>query len=137
MIVVVVLSYMPADPPKPTDAELEILSVLWSRGPSTVRDVHEVVATRKVAQYTTVLKQLQVMAEKGLVRRDESERSHVYEAARAREWTQRQLAGELMERAFAGSAGSLLVGALAARKASRKELAEVRRLLDEYEKGLR
>jgi BlaI family transcriptional regulator, penicillinase repressor len=82
-------------------------------------------------------RRLQVMAEKGLVRRDESERSHVYEAARAREWTQRQLAGELMERAFAGSAGSLLVGALAARKASRKELAEVRRLLDEYEKGLR
>lgn len=128
---------MPADPPRPTDAELEILSVLWSRGPSTVREVHEVVATRKPAQYTTVLKQLQVMAEKGLVRRDESQRSHVYEAARPREWTQRQLAGDLLERAFAGSAGGLVMGALSARKASRRELAEIRRMLDEYEKGMR
>lgn len=125
---------MAADPPKPTDAELEILTVLWSRGASTVREVHEVVAARKPTQYTTVLKQLQVMADKGLVRRDETARSHVYEAARPREWTQRQLAGDLLQRAFNGSAGGLVLGALAAKKASRQELAELRRMLDDYEK---
>src|ERR1035438_2053404 len=84
--------------------------------------------------FTTVLKQLQVMAEKGLVRRDETARSHVYQPARPREWTQRQLAGDLLNRAFGGSAKGLLLGALSARKASKKELAELRRLLDEYRK---
>src|SRR5215469_8876384 len=128
---------MPGDPPKPTDAELEILTVLWSRGPSTVRDVHEVIAARKPAQYTTVLKQLQVMAEKGLVGRDEKQRSHIYEAARPREWTQKQLAGDLLRRAFDGSAQSLLVGALSAKKASKAELAELRKWLDEYENETR
>jgi predicted transcriptional regulator len=126
---------MSDEPPRPTDAELEILTVLWSRGPSTVRDVHEVIAGRKPAQYTTVLKQLQVMAEKGLVRRDERQRSHVYSPARPREWTQRQLAGDLLHRAFDGSAKGLLLGALSARKTSKKELAELRSLLDEYQKG--
>ena len=126
---------MPDELPKPTDAELEILTVLWSRGPSTVRDVHEIIAGRKPTQYTTVLKQLQVMSEKGLVRRDEKQRSHVYEPARPREWTQRQLAGDLLNRAFEGSAKGLLLGALSARKASKKELAELRTLLDEYQKG--
>ena len=125
------------DPPKPTEAELEILTVLWSRGQSTVREVHEVIAKSKPAQYTTVLKQLQVMAEKGLVRRDETERSHVYDASRAMEWTQRQLAGDLMHRAFQGSAGGLMMGALSARKTSKRELAELRRMLDDYEKGMR
>ena len=124
-------------PPKPTDAELEILTVLWSRGPSTVRDVHEIIGARKPTQYTTVLKQLQVMAEKALVRRDESERSHVYEPSRPREWTQMQLAGDLLKRAFDGSAKGLLLGALSARKASKKELAELRKLLDEYQEGPR
>jgi predicted transcriptional regulator len=128
---------MQADPPKPTDAELDILCVLWSRGPSTVRDVHEVIAGRKPTQYTTVLKQLQVMSEKGLARRDESQRSHVYRAARPRDWTQQQLAGDLLQRAFEGSAGELVMGALSARKTSKRELAEVRRMLDEYEKRLR
>jgi BlaI family transcriptional regulator, penicillinase repressor len=123
--------------PRPTDAELEILAVLWSRGASTVRDVHEVIAERKPTQYTTVLKQLQIMAEKGLVRRDESQRSHLYEPAKTREWTQRQLAGDLLNRAFEGSAKNLLLGALSARKASKKDLDELRRLLDEYEKGTR
>jgi len=127
---------MPANPPKPTDAELEILCVLWSRGPSTVREVHEVIAESKPTQYTTVLKQLQVMATKGLVERDESERSHVYQSARSRDWTQRQLAGDLLQRAFGGSTGSLVMGALSQTKASKRELAEVRRMLDEYEKGL-
>jgi BlaI family transcriptional regulator, penicillinase repressor len=125
----------PLDPPRPTDAELEILTVLWSRGPSTVRDVHEAVTRRKPSQYTTVLKMLQIMAEKGLVRRDESQRAHVYASSRPREWTQRQLAGDLLQRAFGGSAKSLLLGALAARRASREELAELRRFLEEYEKG--
>src|SRR5579872_2564988 len=112
-------SYMAEQPSRPTDAELEILTVLWSRGPSTVRDVHEAITQRKPTQYTTVLKLLQIMAEKGLVRRDEKERAHVYEASRPREWTQRQLAGDLLQRAFAGSAKSLLIGALSARKASK------------------
>jgi len=126
---------MPPEPPKPTDAELEILTVLWSRGPSSVRDVHEVIAGRKPTQYTTVLKQLQVMAEKGLVRRNEQQRSHVYEPARPREWTQRQLAGDLLQRAFEGSAKGLLLGALSAQRASKKELAELRKLLDDYQEG--
>ena len=125
---------MPAEPPRPTDAELEILTVLWSLGPSPVREVHEVLSRRKPTQYSTVLKFLQIMAEKGLVRRDETERAHVYEPARPREWTQRQLAGDLLHRAFNGSAKSLLLGALSARKASREELAELRKLLDELEK---
>ncbi|HMC58952.1 MAG TPA: BlaI/MecI/CopY family transcriptional regulator [Candidatus Solibacter sp.] len=129
---------MPEKPdtlPRPTDAELEILTVLWSRGPSTVRQVHEATTRRKPAQYTTVLKLLQIMAEKGLVRRNADLRAHVYEASRPKEWTQRQLAGDLLQRAFGGSAKSLIVGALAARKTTREELAEVRKLLDEYEKG--
>jgi BlaI family penicillinase repressor len=124
----------PSGPPRPTDAELEILTVLWSRGPSTVRDVHEAIARQKPTQYTTVLKLLQIMAEKGIVRRDEEQRAHVYSVSRPREWTQRQLAGDLLQRAFAGSAKSLLLGALSARRASKEELAELRRLLEEYEK---
>ncbi len=128
---------MTDQPPRPTDAELEILTVLWSRGPSTVRDVHEVIAARKPAQYTTVLKLLQIMVDKGLVRRNEKQRAHVYEAAKPREWTQRQLAGDLLQRAFEGSARNLVLGALAARKAGKEELAELRKLLDEYEKGMR
>ena len=121
--------------PRPTDAELDILTVLWSRGPSTVREVHETIAARRPAQYTTVLKLMQIMADKGLLVRDETQRAHVYSAARPREWTQRQLAGDLLHRAFGGSARSLLMGALSARKASRKELDEMRRMLDEYERG--
>jgi BlaI family penicillinase repressor len=125
---------MAAEPPRPTDAELEILTVLWSRGPSTVRDVHETIVGRRPAQYTTVLKILQIMAEKGLVKRDEKQRAHIYAASRPREWTQRQLAGDLLHRAFNGSASGLLLGALSAKKASREDLDEIRRLLDSYEK---
>lgn len=127
-------SYMPGELPRPTDAELEILTVLWSIGPATVRDVHEVITRRRPAQYSTVLKFMQIMAEKGLVRRDETQRAHVYEASRPREWTQRQLAGDLLNRAFSGSAKALLLGALSAKKATREELAELRKLLDEYPK---
>ncbi len=135
-MVVVKSSYMDrlsGSTPRPTDAELEILTVLWSRGPTTVREVHETIAARKPTQYTTVLKTLQIMAEKGLVRRNEEQRAHIYQAARPREWTQQQLAGDLLQRAFNGSARSLMVGALSARKASKDELAELRKLLAEYE----
>ncbi len=123
---------MPGDPPRPTDAELEILTVLWSIGPATVREVYNALNRRRPAQYSTTLKFMQIMAEKGLLRRDESQRAHVYEASRPREWTQRQLAGDLLDRAFSGSAKALLLGALSARRASKKELAEMRELLDEH-----
>ena len=119
--------------PKPTDAELEILTVLWSRGPATVRDVHNVIAARKPTQYTTVLKLMQIMADKGLVQRDESARSHVYEPSFSEEQTQRQVVRHLLERVFAGSAPKLVMQALAAKKATPSELAEIRRLLDELE----
>jgi len=123
-----------AAPARPTDAELEILTVLWTAGQSTVREVHEEINRRRPTQYTTVLKQLQIMATKNLVQRDEHPRAHVYKAAKPREWTQRQLAGDLLQRAFGGSARILLMGALSARKASSEELAEIRSLLDDYEK---
>ena len=128
---------MPEQPqlPRPTDSELEILSVLWRLGPSTVRDVHDVLSKERAIQYTTTLKLMQIMAEKGLVKRDESARSHIYYACQAQERTQSQLAGHLLERAFGGSARSLLLGALSAKKASPEELAEMRKLLDEYETG--
>jgi BlaI family transcriptional regulator, penicillinase repressor len=128
---------MPEGLPRPTDAELEILTALWALGPSTVRGIHTAIAARKPTQYTTVLKMLQIMAEKGLVRRDEKERAHIYEAARPREATQRQLAGDLLARAFNGSAQSLMMGALAAGQTSKEELTELRKLLDDYEKGIR
>jgi len=123
---------MSDDLPRPTNAELEILTVLWSIGPSTVRAVYDVIRSRRPAQYSTVLKFMQIMAEKGLVRRDERERAHIYEPAKPREWTQSQLAGDLLERAFSGSAKALLIGALSARKATKKDLAELRELLDQF-----
>lgn len=119
-------------PPRPTDTELEILAVLWTTGPATVRQVHEAINQRRQTQYSTILKLMQIMAEKGLVLRDEEQRAHIYKAARPREWTQRQLAGHLLERAFSGSAKALLIGALSAKKATKSELAELRKLLDEY-----
>ncbi len=125
------------DPPRPTDAELEILTVLWSRGAATVREVHEVIAQRRPAQYTTVLKLLQVMAEKGLVKRDEDQRAHVYRASRPADWTQQQLAGDLIRRAFDGSAKNLILGALSAGKPSRREMDEIRKLLADYKESKR
>ena len=122
--------------PRPTDAELEILNVLWQRGASTVRDVHQAITrTRPAMGYTTVLKLMQIMAEKKLVRRDESERAHVYEAQLAREQTQQQLLGELIERAFEGSATKLVMQALSAKQASAEELTTIREMLDEFERG--
>ena len=119
----------------PTEAELEILNILWTLGPSTVRDVHT--ASQKETGYTTVLKQMQVMAEKGLLKRSERYRSHVYEARIAKEQTQRQLTRSLVQRAFDGSAKNLVLGALSSQKVSAADLAEIRRMLDEYEGGSR
>lgn len=121
------------DPPRPTDAELQILRVLWDRGPSTVREVHDAFAAERTVGYTTLLKLLQIMAEKGLVARDESKRSHVYRAKHPREATQRRLVRDLLARAFGGSAEQLVLHALSAKKATPAEIAEIRRLLDELE----
>ena len=120
---------------QPTDAELEILRVLWERGPSTVRDVHEVISMSKPTGYTTVLKLLQIMTEKGLVQRNEEQRAHVYEPCLEKEQTQRQLLGDLLERAFNGSAANLVMQALSTKKASPDELATIREVLDELEGG--
>ncbi len=128
---------MKPTPRKPTTAELEILRVLWRRGPSTVREVHHALNEEKATGYTSVLKFLQIMTAKGLVRRNESQRAHVYEAWLPAEQTKRQLAGDMLERVFEGSASQLMMHALAGRKASREEVEELRRLLDEYERNRR
>jgi len=112
---------------KPTDAELAILRVLWTRGPSTVRQIAAVMG--RESGYTTFLKLLQIMTEKRLVVRDESARTHVYEAAYTQDQTQRQLVTDLLERAFDGSAAQLVLQALAAARSSPEELAEIRKLL--------
>jgi predicted transcriptional regulator len=114
---------------------LEILKVLWRRGPSTVREVFEQLSEFKTSGYTTVLKMMQIMSEKGLVRRDETQRAHVYAAALAEDETQRQLIGDLLRRAFDGSAKRLVLQALSSEKASADELSEIRRMLDELERG--
>lgn len=121
--------------PRPTDTELEILKVLWERGPSTVREIHEALADSKGTGYTTVLKQLQIMAAKGLVERDELQRAHVYAAKAPREQTEAQLVTDLLDRALGGSASKLLMHALGSKRASRRELDEIRRMLREYEEG--
>ena len=122
-------------PPKPTDAELSILSVLWQRGPSTVREVWEQLNPTQRTGYTTVLKLMQIMHEKGLLERDEAQRSHVYAASFSEHHTQRQVVGHLVERVFSGSAPKLVMQALAGKKATPAELAEIRKLLDEMEGG--
>lgn len=116
--------------PRPTDAELAILRVLWAHGPRTVRQVHDVLTRERGCAYTTTLKLMQIMAEKGLVSRDERDRSHVYTARLSEEQTQRQLVRDLLDRAFGGSATKLVMQALAARRASADELREIRRLID-------
>jgi predicted transcriptional regulator len=120
-------------PPLPTDAELDILAVLWRLGPSTVREVHA--ALGKDSGYTTTLKQMQLMTEKRLLARSERFRSHVYEAGLPQEQTQKQIAGDLLRRAFGGSAKNLVLGALSAEPTSKEELREIRHMLDEFEKG--
>jgi BlaI family transcriptional regulator, penicillinase repressor len=120
--------------PAPTEAELGVLRVLWDRGASTVREVFEVIAAGKAVGYTTVLKQMQVMHQKGLLTRSERFRSHVYEPAVERSITQRQLASTVLQQAFDGSARGLLQSALAGRTVDAKELDEIRQLLDEYQR---
>jgi predicted transcriptional regulator len=122
---------------KPTASELEILRVLWARGPSTVREVHEALSEKKELGYTTVLKLLQIMTAKGTVRRDEGRRAHVYEACQPATETKRQLAGDVLQRVFEGSASELMIHALEGRRTSKKELEELRRLLEEYERRTR
>jgi predicted transcriptional regulator len=120
---------------RPTGAELEILGVLWDRGSSTVRDVHERLARGRDLGYTTVLKLLQIMAEKGLVRRDESQRAHVYSARVPAEQTQRQLIGDLLDRAFGGSAALLVQQALSSQKTSAEEIERIREHLNALERN--
>jgi BlaI family transcriptional regulator, penicillinase repressor len=128
---------MPSRPPRPTDAELAILRVLWERGPSTVRQVHASLHAERATGYTTVLKLLQIMSEKGLVDRDDTDRTHVYTARLSEERTQRQLLQDLLDRAFGGSALKLVMQALSTKRASPEELAQIRQLLDERERGTR
>jgi BlaI family transcriptional regulator, penicillinase repressor len=123
----------PGAAPLPTDAELDILAVLWRLGVATVRQVHEQLG--KDRGYTTTLKQMQLMTDKGLVTRREEFGAHVYAASAPKEETRERIAGDLMQRAFGGSAKSLVQGALAAQPASAEELAEIRRMLDEFERG--
>jgi len=116
--------------PRPTDAELSILRVLWERGPSTVRQVHEILLRERPTAYTTALKLLQIMTDKGLVRRDETDRSHIYHPRLSEDQTQRQLVRDLLDRAFGGSSSKLVMQALATKRASAEELGEIRRLID-------
>ena len=118
---------------RPTDRELAILRILWDNGPSTVRQVNEAMNKDEDTGYTTTLKLMQIMTEKGLVVRDESGRQHVYKPAATEEKTQKQLVGDLLERAFSGSAEKLVMRALSAKKVSAKELTRIKKLLDELE----
>src|SRR6476469_1009563 len=117
-------------PPRPTDAELAILRVLWQHGTCTVRQVHDELSRERPSAYTTALKMLQIMTEKGLVRRDESERTHVYQPRLSEEQTQRQLVRDLVDRAFGGSATKLVMQSLSARRTTPEELGEIRKLID-------
>jgi predicted transcriptional regulator len=128
---------MTRTPPRPTEAELEILRVLWERGPSTVRQVHEALAVTRETGYTTTLKLMQIMADKGLVTRDESSRTHIYAPRASQESTQRQLVTDLVARAFGGSAAELVLRALSSHTASDDELAEIRKIIDEEREGRR
>src|SRR5262245_29522626 len=120
---------------KPTDAEIAILRVLWARGPSTVREVAE--AMGREGAYTTILKLLQIMTDKGLVRRDESARTHVYKATASEDQTKRQLVADLLDKVFEGSAAKLVLQALSARAATPEEIDEIKTLLDSYRGGRR
>ncbi len=124
------MSPAPSSPASPTEAEIEILRVLWEQGPATVREVHDAVGQAKPVIYTTVLKQMQVMQQKGLLERSERYRSHVYRPAQPQAQVQKRLAQSLLTRAFGGSARGLLQSALAGRKVEAAEIAEIRRLLD-------
>lgn len=122
---------------KPTTSELQILQVLWERGPSTVREVHEALQAERALGYTTVLKLMQIMTVKGLVRRNEEQRAHVYEAEQPAEKTKRQIAADMLHRVFDGSARELMLHALAGQASSKSEIEELRQILDEHERKLR
>src|SRR3954462_2539210 len=128
---------MPDFHTKPTDSELSILHVLWERGASTVRQVAEELNRDRATGYTTVLKLMQIMLEKKLVARDESQRTHVYRARYSADRTQRQLVADLLHRAFGGSSQKMVMHALAANKASKQELAEIQKLIDSMKGGSR
>src|SRR5262245_23613096 len=119
--------------PNPTPAELEILRVLWRRGPSTVREVQDAMSADRATGYTTILKLLQIMMEKGLVDREEAGRAHLYQARQSEEQAQRQIVGDLLDRVFGGAAQRLIMQALTARRATPEDIAEIRRLLDRLE----
>ena len=119
--------------PQPTERELEILSILWGKGPSTVRQVNKAMNREKQVGYTTTLKLMQIMAEKGLLVRDKSQFKHIYQPAITEESTQKQLIGQLLDRAFSGSAEKLVMRALSAKKVSAAELAKIRKMLDKIE----
>ena len=121
---------------QPTPSELEILQILWSRGASTVREIHEVLSKEKDVGYTSALKLLQIMTTKGLVTRTEDQRAHVYSAKLPAEKTKQQFAADVLQRVFAGSASQLMQHALSGRRSSKKEIDEIRRMLDEYERKL-
>jgi predicted transcriptional regulator len=130
------IRFMPRpSPTKPTDGELEILQCLWQGGPMTVRGVYDQLSKRKTMGYTTVLKLMQIMVDKGLLRRDEAERAHVYSPRIARANTRQRLIDDLLERAFEGSAKQLVMQALASHKASAEELDEIRKMIDDYMRG--
>ena len=120
----------------PTPSELEILHILWTRGPSTVREIHEVLSKEKDVGYTSALKLLQIMTGKGLVTRVEDQRAHVYPATQPAEITKEQFAADVLQRVFRGSASQLMQHVLSGRRGSKKEIEEIRRMLDEYERKL-
>ncbi|HTQ95460.1 MAG TPA: BlaI/MecI/CopY family transcriptional regulator [Candidatus Acidoferrum sp.] len=122
---------------KPTTSELEILHVLWERGPSTVREVHESLNEKRPIGYTSVLKLMQIMTAKGTVRRNEEQRAHVYEAVQPEEKTKRDLALDVLQRVFDGSASELMMHALSGQKASKEEIEELRKVLNEHERKMR
>jgi len=119
--------------PRPTASEIEILRVLWETGPATVRQVHEILDSRRTTGYTTVLKLMQIMATKGLLVRDEALRAHIYKPALERSETQGRIVDELLEKVFAGSASELVMQAISRGDTSKKEIEEIRRMLDEVE----
>jgi predicted transcriptional regulator len=121
---------------KPTPSELEILHILWSRGPSTVREIHNVLSKQKDVGYTSALKLLQIMTTKGLVTRTEDQRAHVYQATQPAETTKQQVVADVLQRVFRGSASQLMQHVLSGRRGSKEEIEEIRRMLDEYERKL-
>ena len=120
----------------PTPSELAILHILWSRGPSTVREIHEELAKAKNVGYTSALKLLQIMTTKGIVKRTEDQRAHVYSANQPAEQTKQQFASDVLQRVFHGSASQLMQHALSGKRSSKEEIDEIRQLLDEYERKL-